>query len=105
MEKNIKTPTAKHPLIRTHPETGKKAIYVNRTFTTGIDGMNQKESTSLLQFLFNHCEDVNFQIRYRWNLNDLAFWDNRCTMHRAIWDYWPNERKGRRVTIKGDKPL
>ena len=105
-KKNIKieTPTAKHPLIRTHPETGKKAIYVNRTFTTGIDGMSKEESSSILNFLFNHCEHVNYQIRYRWSLNDMAFWDNRCAMHRAIWDYWPNERKGRRVTIKGDIP-
>ena len=102
---NIKTPVANHPLIRTHPITGKKAIYVNRTFTTGIEGMNKNESSSILEFLFNHCEHVNFQIRYRWNKNDMAFWDNRCTMHRAIWDYWPNERKGRRVTIKGDKPV
>ena len=102
---NIKTPVANHPLIRTHPVTGKKAIYVNRTFTTGIEGMNKNESSSILEFLFNHCEHVNFQIRYRWNKNDMAFWDNRCTMHRAIWDYWPNERKGRRVTIKGDKPV
>ena len=102
---NIKTPVANHPLIRTHPVTGKKAIYVNRTFTTGIEGMNKNESSSILEFLFEHCEHVNFQIRYRWNKNDMAFWDNRCTMHRAIWDYWPNERKGRRVTIKGDKPI
>ena len=102
---NIKTPVANHPIIRTHPVTGKKAIYVNRTFTTGIEGMNKNESSSILEFLFEHCEHVNFQIRYRWNKNDMAFWDNRCTMHRAIWDYWPNERKGRRVTIKGDKPV
>ena len=102
---DIKTPVAKHPLIRKHPITGKKAIYINRTFTTGIEGMNKGESSSMLEFLFNHCEHVNFQIRYRWNKNDMAFWDNRCTMHRAIWDYWPNERKGRRVTIKGDKPI
>ena len=102
---NIKMPVANHPLIRTHPITGKKAIYVNRTFTTGIKGMNENESSSILDFLFEHCEHVNFQIRYRWNKNDMAFWDNRCTMHRAIWDYWPNERKGRRVTIKGDKPI
>ena len=101
----IKTPVANHPLIRTHPVTGKKAIYVNRTFTTGIEGMNKNESSSILKFLFDHCEHINFQIRYRWNKYDMAFWDNRCTMHRAIWDYWPNERKGRRVTIKGDKPI
>ncbi len=103
-EDQIKTPEARHPLIRKHPITGKKSIYVNRTFTTGIVGMNKKESESILNFLFDHCEHVNFQIRYRWSRYDMAFWDNRCTMHRAIWDYWPNERKGRRVTIKGDVP-
>ena len=103
-EDKIETPVAKHPLIRTHPETGKKAIYVNRTFTTGIEGMNSTESIPILNFLFDHCEDINYQIRYRWSLNDMVFWDNRCAMHRAIWDYWPNERKGRRVTIKGDRP-
>ena len=103
-EDKILTPSAKHPLIRTHPLTRKKAIYVNRTFTTGIEGMTKEESSSILSFLFEHCEHVNFQIRFRWSKNDMAFWDNRCAMHRAIWDYWPNERKGRRVTIKGDIP-
>ena len=81
---DIKTPAAKHPLIRTHPITGKKAIYVNRTFTTGIEGMSKYESSSILEFLFKHCEHVNFQIRYRWNKNDMAFWDNRCTMHLSL---------------------
>ena len=103
-EDEILTPTAKHPLIRTHPLTRKKAIYVNRTFTTGIEGMTKEESSSILSFLFEHCEHLNFQIRFKWSKNDMAFWDNRCAMHRAIWDYWPNERKGRRVTIKGDIP-
>ncbi len=100
----ILMPTAKHPIVRTHPETGRKALYVNRTFTRSIEGMSKEESSSILNFLFDHCEHVNFQIRFRWSKNDMAFWDNRCTMHRAIWDYWPQERKGRRVTIKGDKP-
>ena len=59
---------------------------------------------SILDLLFDHCEQVDFQIRFRWERNDVAFWDNRCVMHRAIWDYWPNERKGRRVTIEGDRP-
>ena len=101
----IAMPTATHPIFRTHPETGKKAIYVNRTFTRSIEGMSDSESKSILNFLFDHCEHVDFQIRYRWNKNDLVFWDNRCAMHRAIWDYWPNERKGRRVTIKGERPI
>jgi taurine dioxygenase len=97
-------PYADHPVIRTHPETGRKAIFVNRTFTTRINELSETESRAVLEMLFDHCEQVDFQIRFRWERNDLAFWDNRCVMHRAIWDYWPNERKGRRVTIKGDRP-
>ena len=100
-----KYPSAIHPIVRTHPETKKKALYINKFFTTRIEGLSKQESKLILEYLFNHCEKTDFQIRYRWNKNDMAFWDNRCTMHRAIWDYWPNERKGRRVTIKGDKPI
>jgi len=97
-------PKATHPVVRTHPETGRRALYVNRTFTTRINDLTQAESEALLEFLFAHCEQVDFQIRFRWERNDMAFWDNRCAMHRAIWDYWPAERKGRRVTINGDRP-
>jgi len=103
-ESIIQYPRSTHPVIRTHPETGKKSIFVNRTFTTRINELSDFESNSLLSFLFNYCEKLDFQIRYKWSLNDLVFWDNRCTMHRAVWDYWPMERKGRRVTIKGGKP-
>jgi len=97
-------PHAIHPVIRTHPETGKKSIYVNRTFTTRINELNETESRAILDYLYDHCEKIDFQIRFRWEINDVAFWDNRCAMHRAVWDYWPEERKGRRVTIKGDRP-
>lgn len=97
-------PKATHPVVRTHPETGRKAIFVNRTFTTRINELHSAESDALLAFLFNHCEQIDFQIRFRWERNDVAFWDNRSVMHHAIWDYWPNERKGRRVTIKGERP-
>lgn len=98
-------PSALHPIARTHPETGRKAIYINRGFTTGIDGLAPDESDAILAFLLEHAEKVEFQIRYRWEQNDMAFWDNRCVMHRALWDYWPAERKGNRVTIKGDRPV
>jgi taurine dioxygenase len=97
-------PSAVHPVVRTHPETGRRALYVNRTFTTRILELSQAESDAVLGMLFEQGEHVDFQIRFRWERNDVAFWDNRCVMHRAIWDYWPNERKGRRVTIKGDRP-
>jgi taurine dioxygenase len=101
---DISYPVATHPVVRTHPETGRKALYINRTFTTRINELTAEESDALLGFLFSHIEHVNYQIRFRWSLNDMAFWDNRCCMHRAIWDYWPEERKGRRVTVKGDMP-
>jgi taurine dioxygenase len=97
-------PEAVHPVVRTHPETGRKALYVNRTFTTQINELSSAESAAVLELLFTHCEQIDFQIRFRWERNDVAFWDNRCAMHHAIWDYWPHERKGRRVTIKGDRP-
>ena len=103
-DKDILCPSALHPIIRTHPETKKKALFVNRSFTTRIEGLLKSESDSLLKFLFDHSEQIDFQIRYRWNKNDMAFWDNRCSLHKAIWDYHPMERKGRRVTIKGDRP-
>lgn len=97
-------PEAIHPVVRTHPETGKKALYVNRTFTVRINEVTEAESKALLEMLYDHCESVDFQIRFRWAKNDVAFWDNRCAMHRAVWDYWPAERSGRRVTIKGERP-
>jgi taurine dioxygenase len=101
---NKEYPSAIHPIIRTHPETEKKAIYVNKFFTTRIEGLSDQESKLILDYLFTHIEKTEFQIRYKWNKNDMAFWDNRCTIHKALWDYFPNERKGRRVTIKGSVP-
>lgn len=98
-------PHAVHPVVRTHAETGRKALYVNRTFTTRINELSADESAAILELLFAQSEQPDFQIRFRWQRNDVAFWDNRCTMHHAIWDYWPHERKGRRVTIKGDRPF
>ena len=100
----IACPTALHPIVRTHPETGRKALYVNRTFTTRVDGLSDAESDDLLERLFQHIEQERFQIRFRWSQNDMAFWDNRCCLHHAVWDYWPAERRGRRVTIRGDRP-
>ena len=105
LDTNKKYPSAVHPIVRTHPETKKKALYVNKFFTTRIEGLSKEESKLILDYLFNHCEKTEFQIRYRWNQNDMAFWDNRCTLHKALWDYHPMERKGRRVTIKGDQPF
>lgn len=100
----IHCPSAVHPVVRTHPDTHRKALYVNRTFTTGINELPENEDAGLLAMLFDHAERPEFQIRFCWSRNDVAFWDNRCCLHFAVWDYWPEERKGRRVTIKGDRP-
>ena len=84
-------------------DTGSPEVQI-ALLTTRINELTEPESDALLDMLFDHCEGVDFQIRFRWECNDVAFWDNRCAMHRAIWDYWPHERKGRRVTIKGARP-
>lgn len=93
-----------HPLVRTHPETGRPCLFINRAFTTAIDGLEPAESKELLRRLLNHVERPEFQVRLRWEQNDVAMWDNRCLQHYALWDYWPDERKGNRVTIVGDRP-
>jgi taurine dioxygenase len=97
-------PSAVHPLIRTHPESGRNALYVNPSFTTRINELSGEESRALLEFLFRHQQRPEFQIRFRWTENAIALWDNRCTQHFALWDYWPQERKGHRVTIQGEAP-
>jgi taurine dioxygenase len=98
-------PRAEHPIIRTHPVTGKKALYVNRGFTRRIVGIPADESDGILRYLYDHAENPLFQCRFRWRENSVAFWDNRCVQHRAIWDYWPETRSGYRVTVKGDRPV
>jgi len=98
-------PAADHPVIRTHPETGRPAIYVNRGFTKHINDVTKKEGKVLMRYLFGHVEEPAFQVRFTWQRNDVALWDNRCVQHRAMWDYWPEERKGHRVTIKGERPF
>ncbi len=98
-------PRSTHPVIRTHPVTGRKALFVNAGFTTHIADMPLDESDALLRYLFRHLAHPLFQCRFRWTANSLAFWDNRCTQHHAIWDYWPHRRYGNRVTIKGSKPF
>jgi taurine dioxygenase len=97
-------PRSKHPVVRTHPETGRKCLFVNRAFTTHIVGVPRDESDAILGFLYQHMEHPNFQCRFQWEANSIAFWDNRCAQHRAIWDYWPHRRYGHRVTVMGDTP-
>ena len=97
-------PRAEHPVIRTHPVTGRKALYVNRGFTRHLVGVPRDESEGILRYLYEHMENPLFQCRFRWRANSIAFWDNRCVQHRAMWDYWPHTRSGNRVTVAGDKP-
>ena len=98
-------PKAEHPVIRTHPVSGRKALFVNGGFTTRIKQLKRPESDALLQFLYRHVETPEFHCRFRWQVNSVAFWDNRCVQHHAMWDYYPQRRHGHRVTIKGDTPF
>lgn len=98
-------PTVEHPVVRTHPETSRKVLFVNRSFTAAIKGLPKLESDGLLRLLFEHCEAPAFQMRHRWRPRDLAMWDNRCTQHLAVADYHPHHRKMHRVTIRGERPF
>lgn len=97
-------PSAEHPIVRTHPVTKRKALYVNSGFTTHIKGLQQNESDALLRMLFDHVKNPLFQCRFHWQPRSVAMWDNRCAQHHAVWDYWPETRSGFRVTVKGDRP-
>jgi taurine dioxygenase len=98
-------PSSEHPVIRTHPVTGKKCLFVNRVFTMRIAGLKKIESDAILEMLYRHIETPEFSVRFRWRAGSVAFWDNRCTQHQALWDYFPHRRYGHRVTICGDKPF
>jgi len=98
-------PSADHPVIRTHPVTGKKGIFVNPVFTQHIVGIPEDESKAILEFLYDHTKKERFVCRFSWGRNSVAFWDNRAVQHLAMWDYYPQVRSGNRVTICGDKPF
>ncbi len=97
-------PAVEHPVVRTHPETGRKMIYVNQAFTQHIVGMPKAESDELLHFLYRQASFPEFQCRFRWSPGDVAFWDNRSSQHYASSDYFPNRRVMDRITIVGDRP-
>lgn len=94
-----------HPLVRTHPETGRKALYVNVAHTAGIEGLSDSESAPLLNFLFQHQVKPEFTCRWAWAPNDLTFWDNRCAQHNPINDYHGYRRVLNRITLQGDRPV
>jgi taurine dioxygenase len=104
-ELRSKYPEQHHPVVRTHPETGRRSLYVNTAFTASIDGLSHKESAWLLDHLYAQANVAEHQCRFRWEPNSIAFWDNRACQHLAISDYFPEVRIMERVTIAGDRPF
>lgn len=97
-------PRSVHPVIRRHPVTHRPALFVNQEFTDRLEGVSREESEGVLRFLYAHCTRPEFQCRFRWQADSVAFWDNRATQHRAVWDYFPRTRSGHRIQICGDVP-
>ena len=97
-------PTAEHPIVRTHPETGRRTIYVNRAFTCGIKGVDDTDARPLLDTLERTATIPDVQCRFRWSPGSVAFWDNRATQHCVSNDFLPHRRVMERVTIVGDRP-
>ncbi len=100
-----KHPPVNHPVVRTHPVSGRKGLFVNEGFTTHINELSAREGSALLSFLFAHIAQPEFTIRWRWSVDDIAFWDNRNTQHYAVADYLPERRTMHRATVNGDKPF
>jgi taurine dioxygenase len=103
-EVRAKNPPVEHPVARTHPVTGRKGIYVNGNYTTRICQLTEAESADVLAILFEHIQRPEFHVRFHWEPNSVAFWDNRCTQHYAVADYTGHRRVMHRVSIQGDKP-
>ena len=97
-------PPVVHPVIHTHPETDKKVLFVNELFTSYIVGLEKAESDAILSFLFQHITTDEFTVRFSWEPNSIAIWDNRSAQHKPVNDFYPGHRKLERVVIYGDKP-
>lgn len=97
-------PPVTHPVVRTHPESGRKLLFVNELFTTHVVGLSSSESKHLLSFLYEHIRQPEFACRFRWSENTLVLWDNRSTQHKPVNDYFPAHRCMERITIDGDRP-
>ncbi|MGE0044719.1 MAG: TauD/TfdA dioxygenase family protein, partial [Hyphomonadaceae bacterium] len=98
-------PPQAHPVVRTHPETGERHLFVNKVFTTRILGIPEEESKRLLNYLLDRVKAPEYHFRHRWSENAIVVWDNRATQHYAIYDYHPHDRVVERVTVMGDKPF
>lgn len=101
----LDNPPVQHPVIRTHPISGRRGLFINSLFTTRILGLEQTQSDELLALIFEHIERPEFQVRFRWQEDSIAFWDNRSTQHVPVNDWWPERRRHERVTIDGDRPF
>jgi taurine dioxygenase len=99
-----KHPPVNHPVVRTHPVSRRKGLFVNEGFTTHINELEPRESEALLEFLFAHAGQPEFTLRWRWAVDDVAFWDNRNTQHYAVADYLPERRTMHRATVNGNEP-
>ena len=95
---------SEHPVVRTHPETGRKSLFVNPDYTKGFVNMTRQESAPLLEYLYAHATRPELSCRFRWRPGSIAFWDNRCTLHRPIDDYFGKRRRTWRITLQGDRP-
>ena len=104
-EKQREYPPARHPVVRTHPDTGKRSIYTNRIFVSHIEGVSDNESWEIIQYLERQIMNPSVQCRIRWEVDTFVMWDNRAVQHFATNDYWPETRQVERVTIVGDRPI
>jgi taurine dioxygenase len=103
-EMQARYPAVEHPVVRTHPRTGRRTLFVNAIFTTHIVGLAEEESEELLKLLFKQAAVPEYQVRFKWAPGSIAFWDNRAVQHYAVSDYFPQRRVMERAAILGDRP-